>query len=78
MSIQTHSVFNKCFGGGGKAKRNVEMVVVRSSKGEVSKTLSFVLKRASLPSSSLICTISSPTIIEVERGQRQRQKIERA
>ena len=52
--------------------------MVRSSKGEVSKTLSFVLKRASLPSSSLICTISTPRIIELERGQRQRQKIERA
>ena len=49
--------------------------MVRSSKGEVSKTLSFVLKRASLPSSSLICTISTPRIIELERGQRQRQKL---
>ena len=35
----------------------------------VSKTLSSVLKRASLPSHSLICTICAPRVIEPELGQ---------
>ena len=41
----------------------------------VSKTLYFVLKRASLSLSSLICTICPPKVSEPELGQSQQQEI---
>ena len=41
----------------------------------VSKTLYFVLKRASLSLPSLICTICPPKISEPELGQSQQQEI---
>ena len=47
-------------------------------KGWVRKTLSSVLKGASLPSHSLICTICAPRIIEPELGQSQGLIIELA
>ena len=41
----------------------------------VSKTLYFVLKRASLSLPSLICTICPPKVSEPELGQSQQQEI---
>ena len=41
----------------------------------VSKALLAVLKRASLPLPSLICTICPPKISEPELGQSQQQEI---
>ena len=72
----------KC--GGGEEGRITEMLRWRENnkneekdeqEGWVSKTLSSVLKRASLPSHSLICTICAPRIIEPKLGQSQRQII---
>ena len=41
----------------------------------MSKTLYFVLKRASLSLPSLICTICPPKVSEPELGQSQQQEI---
>ena len=58
-----------------KLKRENKSIAEEQEGCGVSKTLSFVLKRASLPLPSLICTISPPKISEPELGQSQQQEI---
>ena len=51
---------------------------IKLKRERVSKTLYFVLKRASLSLPSLICTIRPPKFSEPELGQSQQQEIGRA
>ena len=48
---------------------------IKLKRERVSKTLYFMLKRASLSWSSLICTICPPKVSEPELGQSQQQEI---